>query len=166
MATEAKVSNELALYAAELRRLLDGLIESIAGLDQAQLNWRPPTPDSNSCYVIATHVLGNLEAWVLGIACGQPIERDRPAEFAAAGPNTRPLANRACELAGEFERALGELRVEALDEQRQPPKTLWGVGTPEPRSTREALMETIEHAAVHIGQIQITRDLARAGAGS
>lgn len=163
MATEAKVSNELALYSNELNRLLDSLIDSIGGLDEVQLNWRPPAPDSNSCYVIATHVLGNLEAWVLGIACGQPIERDRPAEFAAAGPTVAPIAARARKLAGEFERALGELRVEALDEQRQPPKTLWGVGTPEPRSTREALMETIEHAAVHIGQIQITRDLALAG---
>ena len=158
--------NELSLYRNELNRLLDSLIDSIEGLDEAQLNWRPPAPDANSCYVIATHVLGNLEAWVLGIACGRPIERDRPAEFAAAGPTVAPIAARAQELAGEFERALSELPTGALDEQRQPPKTLWGVGTPAPRTTREALMETIEHAAVHIGQIQITRDLARAGAGS
>ena len=160
------MSNELALYSNELHRLLDSLIDSIACMDEAQLNWRPPSPDSNSCYVIATHVLGNLEAWVLGIACGRPIERDRPAEFAATGSTAAPIAARAQELVGEFERALGELPTGALDEQRQPPKTLWGVGTPEPRTTREALMETIEHAAVHIGQIQITRDLALAGVRS
>ena len=160
------MTGELALYAAELNRLLDGLIESIGGLDEAQLIWRPPAPDSNSCYVIATHVLGNLEAWVLGIACGQPIERDRPAEFKATGPNAAPIVTRARDLARRVEEALAALPPAALDEQRQPPKTLWGAGTPEPRTTREALMHVIEHAATHLGQIDITRDLARAGAES
>ena len=154
------MSNELALYSNELHRLLDSLIESIGGMDEAQLNWRPPAPDANSCYVIATHVLGNLEAWVLGIACGQPIERDRPAEFKATGPNAAPIVTRARDLARSVEEALAALPPAALDEQRQPPKTLWGAGPPEPRTTREALMHVIEHAATHLGQIDITRDLA------
>ncbi|MCH8949681.1 MAG: DUF664 domain-containing protein, partial [Chloroflexi bacterium] len=64
---------EISLYAAELHRLLDKIAASVEGLEEAQLNWRPPLPGANSRYVLVTHVLGNLEAWVLGIACGQAI---------------------------------------------------------------------------------------------
>lgn len=160
------MTGELALYEAQLKHLLDRLCVAIEGLDGVQLNWRPPAPDANSVYVIAAHVLGNAEAWVLGIACGQPIERDRPAEFAAAGTDAAPLIARARDLARRFEEALGALPPQALDEVRQPSPTLWGEGTPRPVTVREALMEVIEHAAIHIGQIHITRDLALASARS
>src|SRR3990170_727275 len=97
---------ELALYAAHLERSLDRLCSTIDGLSEAQLNWKPPAPEANSIYVIATHVLGNAEAWVLGIACGQPIDRDRPAEFRAAGPDAAPIVARARDLTRQIEEAL------------------------------------------------------------
>ncbi len=153
---------ETSLYAAELRRLLDKIAASIEGLEDAQLNWRPPLPGANSRYVLVAHVLGNLEAWVLGIACGQAIDRDRPAEFAASGPDAGALVERARALCRLFDEALAALAENALDEQREPSKLHWGEGSPEPRTVREALMETIEHAAVHIGHIHLTRDMAEA----
>ncbi|MDP3768399.1 MAG: DinB family protein [Dehalococcoidia bacterium] len=157
------MTGEVVLYSSELKRLLARLRSSVEGLDETQLNWRPPAPDANSIYVIAAHIMGNLEAWVLGIACGQPIERDRPAEFAAGGPDAHPILARAQELERRFEEALSALSSDGLGETREPPKSLWGVGSPEPVSVREALMHTIEHAAMHLGQIEITRDMALAG---
>ncbi len=153
---------EISLYAAELRRLLDKLAASVEGLEEAQLNWRPPLPGANSRYVLVAHVLGNLEAWVLGIACGQAIDRDRPAEFAASGPDAGALIERARTLGRRFDEALAALPEDAPDEQRDPSKLHWGEGAPKPRTVREALMETIEHAAVHIGHIHLTRDMAEA----
>ncbi len=154
--------SELTVYATKLTDLLEALADAIEGLDEAQLNWRPPAPDMNSIYVIATHILGNAEAWVLGIACGQPIKRDRPAEFRAAGANAGPLVARARELARRIDDALAALPVSALDEGREPPAALRGVGPPQPLTARQAVMIAIEHAARHLGQIDITRDLALA----
>ncbi len=157
------MTGELPLYGSELRQLLDRLCATVEGLDEAQLNWRPPTSDSNSVYVIGAHILGNLEAWVLGIACEQPIERDRPAEFRAAGPDAAPLIARAGDLARRFEDALGALAPAALDDVREPSASLRGVGPAEPLTVRGALMVTIQHAATHLGQLDITRDWAHLG---
>ena len=153
---------EISLYAAELHRLLDKIAASIEGLEEAQLNWRPPLPGANSRYVLVTHVLGNLEAWVLGIACGQAIDRDRPAEFTSSGPDAGALIERARALGRRFDKALAALPEDALGVRKTPSKALWGEGAPEQRTVREALMHAIEHAAVHIGHIHLTRDMAEA----
>ncbi|MGB2695788.1 MAG: DinB family protein [Dehalococcoidia bacterium] len=156
------MNGEVTLYANEIERLLDRLCRSIEGLDETQLNWRPPAPETNSVFVIATHLLGNMEAWVLGIVAGQPIVRDRPAEFASLGPTAAPIIARARELGDSFASAMNSLPSGRLDEVQTPPEALWGAGAPAPRSGREALMHTIEHAAMHLGQIDITLDLIRA----
>lgn len=160
------MTNETANYSRRLRSLLDRLCAALEGFDEAQLNWRPPVSNANSMYVIGAHVLGNAEAWVLGIACGQAIKRDRPGEFAASGPAAEPLIARARELAGRIEEALSALPPEALEEVRQPSQSLYGEGTPRSVTVREALVETIDHAATHLGQIEVTRDLALAGGRS
>lgn len=154
-------SPELALYASELQRLLRRLSEAVGELDGDALNWRPQAPDTNSAYVIVTHTLGNLEAWVLGIACGQPIERDRPAEFVSSGADGAALVATARDLAQRFEEALRTLPPDALDEVREPTQSHWGVGITEPVSVRQALMHAIEHAATHAGHLDVTLDLAR-----
>src|ERR1700675_3666601 len=100
------MNSELEQYMKELRRLFDKLCQSIEGLSEQQLNWHPPAPDANSIYVIATHTLGNARAWILGIACGQPIERDRQAEFRASGADAAPLAVAARALLAEMEQGL------------------------------------------------------------
>ena len=157
------MTGELDLYLSELKRILAKLREAIEGLDEAQLNWRPSTPEANSVYVIAAHILGNIEAWVLGIAGGQPIERDRPAEFRAEGPEAAPLVARAHQLESQIDQALASLAPATLEQQREPSQSLWGEGAPRPVTVRAALMHAIEHAATHLGHIDVVRDLALAG---
>ena len=158
------MTSELALYVARLKHLLERLSSSIEGLDTPQLNWRPSAPDANSVYVIATHIMGNLEAWVLGIACRQDVTRDRPTEFAAKGPDAAPLIARANELGRRFEEALSGLSEDAPGQIREPAQSHWGIDPTHPVAVREALMRTIDHAATHLGQIDITKDLAREAA--
>ena len=155
---------QLSLYLTELQRQLDKLCEAIEGLSPEQLNWRPPVENSNSCFVIATHTLGNVRGWVLGICCGQPIDRDRAAEFASSGADAAPLIERARALGREIEAAFATLPVESLDELREARQNLWGAGTTRPVTGREAILHALKHAANHIGHMEITRDLARAGA--
>ncbi len=155
---------ELTLYAAQLQTLIDRVCQAVEELGGAQLNWRPPVAEANSVYVIATHTLGNAEAWVLGIACGQPIERDRPAEFRSSGADAAPIVARARDLQRRFDDALRALPDSALDELRDAPPYLWGAGEARQVSAREALIHVIEHASNHLGHIDLTRDLALANA--
>ena len=40
-------------------------MQSLEGLTETQLNWRPAAPDTNRLYGITTHVLGNAEENIL-----------------------------------------------------------------------------------------------------
>lgn len=151
---------EIGTYSQQIRLLLFSISACLDGLGDAQLNWRPPIEGANSAYVITTHTLGNARAWVLGIACGRAIERDRPAEFRASGGDTRELVGSARDLAGEIGGALAALSPRDLDRRLVPPRSLWGEGEPHEISVREALLHVVEHASIHLGQLQITRDWA------
>jgi uncharacterized damage-inducible protein DinB len=154
------IAGETAAYISQLRSLLDRLCETVQGLDEAQLNRRPPIDGANSVYVIATHTLGNARAWVLGIACGQPMERDRPAEFRASGRDALALLAEAQRLSDEIAAALSALSPSDLEQRLVPPRSLWGEGDPHEVSRREAVLHVIEHASIHLGHLQMTRDWA------
>jgi uncharacterized damage-inducible protein DinB len=151
---------EIEGYRRQIQSLLKRVCACLQGLSEAQLNWRPPMPGANSVYVIAVHTLGNAQAWVLGIACGWPIERDRPAEFRASGPNAADLMAQARRLSDDIDAALTALAPSALDQRLRPPQSLFGEGELMEISVREALLHVVEHASLHLGQLQITRDLA------
>ena len=151
---------EIDGYRRQIQSLLGRVCACLQGLSEAQLNWRPPMPGANSAYVIAVHTLGNAQAWVLGIACGWPIERDRPAEFRASGPDAADLTAQARRLSDDIDAALAALAPSALDQRLLPPQSLFGEGELIEISVREALLHVVEHASLHLGQLQITRDLA------
>jgi hypothetical protein len=47
-----------------------------------------------------------------------------------------------------------------------PGHQMWGTGRPREISRREALVESIRHAAIHLGELRLTRSLAVAPARS
>lgn len=151
---------EIEGYSRHIRSLLERVCAGLQGLSEAQLNWRPPIDGANSAYVIAAHTLGNARAWVLGIACGQPLGRDRPAEFRASGRVAAELVAAGRQLSGEIEGALAALSASGLERRLLPARDLWGEGEPSEISVRQALIAVVEHASIHLGQMQITRDLA------
>jgi hypothetical protein len=150
---------EAQVYSRYIRKQIASIDEIMAGMSEAQLNWKPPLPGGNSVFVIATHVLGNARAWVLGIACGKRVQRDRPAEFAASGP-CADFHRSADALCAEIESSLAALEAGRLDVRLRPPQELWGAGEPQEMSVREALADVLEHASIHLGHVQLTRDLA------
>lgn len=150
---------EVDAYSQQIRSLLARVCACLEGLSESQLNRRPPIEGANSAYIIAAHTLGNARTWVLGVACGQPIGRDRPAEFRAAGSYAE-LATATRKLSAEIEAALVALAPSALDRRFVPSQELWGEGEPYEISVRQALIEVVEHASIHLGQLHITRDLA------
>jgi uncharacterized damage-inducible protein DinB len=154
------MDSEIQALSGQIRSTLRRVSASLDGLTDAQLNWRPPIEGANSVYAIAAHTIGNARAWVLGIACGYPMGRDRPGEFASSGPSASALQADAARLSDEIEAGLSALTTSKLDRRLVPATILWGEGEPNEISVRDALLHVIEHAALHLGQIQITRDLA------
>jgi uncharacterized damage-inducible protein DinB len=159
------VEAEVAVYAHQLRSIVDRLLAAVEPLSEDELNRAPPIEGANSPYVLVAHVLGNLRAWVLGIACGRPLGRDRPGEFASSGPYGA-LAAAARELFAEADAALESLTADDLARRLAPSQELWGEGPPYELSVRQVFIEAIEHAAVHLGELHVTLDLARMGTAS
>ena len=151
---------EIAAYDASIRTHLEGAVACLDGLTESQLNWRPAIDGANSAYALAAHTLGSARAWVLGIACGRDVGRDRPAEFRATGADATRLRNDLAELSREITGALAALDPAQLDRRLVPAQELWGESAPHEISVRDALMRVVEHASLHVGHLQMTRDLA------
>lgn len=152
---------ELAAFRDSIDRRLREICDALDGLTPAQLNYRPDIDGANSAWVLATHTLGNARAWILGIACQQDARRDRPAEFASSGEDAAAFRRDAAAFSAQMTAALERLSPGDLDRRGVPPRELWGEGSPREISAREALLQVVEHASLHLGHLHVTRDLAR-----
>lgn len=148
-----------------LHAKIDEILAALEGLTEDELNSAPAVPGANSPFVIATHVLGNMQAFVLGITCGQDLRRDRAAEFRSRG-RAEELRAAARGLAREIEDALGRLDSATLDDRFLPAQELCGEGETHEITRREGLLHPLEHAAIHLGQILLTVDLIKGQPGA
>ncbi|HEX5505757.1 MAG TPA: DinB family protein [Thermomicrobiales bacterium] len=151
-------SAEIATCWRYIASSLDRLVGVVQGLDAADLQWRPPAPETNSLAALATHTLGNAEENLLGVLCGRPVRRDRDAEFAASAPSAAELAARWADLRARLETALAALPAAELAREREHPRrgAITGLAV---------LLVVARHAAEHLGQAALTRDLLRAARG-
>lgn len=155
-------SPELAAYLASIEKRFDLVAACIDGLSPDELNWRPPAADANSTWALAAHIAGNARAWICGIAAGSVIARDRAGEFAAAGDDPAALRRHIETIRAEVRGALEAIDPARLGVRLVPDAALWGEGAPREISVRDAILQVIEHASLHIGAMQLTRDLASA----
>jgi hypothetical protein len=151
---------EAAAYARELTWVLGQLCVALRGLTPAQLAWRPDTGRANSAQTIVTHVLGATRVYALGFGCGQTITRDRDEEFAASTMERDVLIVHLEALATEVDAAIAGLTATDMERRLLPRRELWGTGEIHEISARDALVESIRHAALHLGELRLTRDLA------
>jgi hypothetical protein len=148
--TEGQLYHELIVGTVER------IFAALAGLSGDELNWTPPAPETNSLYVLATHMLGVLQENVVYLLGGQSLVRDREAEFAASGVSADDLQaqweQRKVEAAAVFAR----LDSVALDREYTRPRS------GQVLSGRWLLLHTAIHAGEHAGHAELTRDLLRA----
>jgi len=156
---------ELDTYARHLRWILDQVVVSLKGLTPAQLNWRP-SKEANSAYAIVNHLIESTRVYALGFGCGLPVERDRRAEFSGVGEDVGALIARVGQFEAELLAALAAVVPTVLDERSTPSEELWGVGEPHEIARRDALVESIRHGGIHLGELRLTRDLAVQHAGA
>jgi hypothetical protein len=159
---DTPLNADVETYSYYIRKQIESIRDCLRELDDEQINRVPDVPGANSAFVIGTHVLGNARAWVLGIACGQALTRERAAEFASSG--TFADFDRAAKgICAEIEEALKGLDPSTLDRRFKPPSELWGAGEVQELSARIALADVLEHASMHLGHLQVTRDLLERG---
>ena len=148
------MSREVDSFRRFIFSTIDDLVQSLEGLSEPQLNWRPAAADTNSLYAIVTHVLGNAEENVLQTVCGLAVSRSRVAELAARGTTWEPVRDHWRELRARMETALAALPAGELDRERPHPRRGMLTG-------REVLLVVARHAAEHWGEAQLTRSLMR-----
>ncbi|HKE75239.1 MAG TPA: DUF664 domain-containing protein [Acidimicrobiales bacterium] len=136
---------------------LAGMAAIVTELGDELANRRPDLPGANSPYAILTHCLGVIEWWAGHAVAGRVVERDRDAEFRAAGP--------VAALATRVEEARRRLRADVATLDSAAPLRgtdgLWpeDADLPIARTQGGALFHIYEELAQHRGQMEGGRDL-------
>jgi hypothetical protein len=151
----AASSAEPLLFWRFIASSLDRLVACLDGLSAEDVNWRPPAPEANSLAALAMHTLGNAEENILETLGGRAVGRDRESEFVTDGVSAEDIAARWQALRGRLEQVLAKLPAGALDVEYPHPRRGGVTG-------RAILIVVARHAAEHLGQAELTRDLLRA----
>lgn len=131
---------------------VERILATCDGLDEAGINWKPGGTDTNSIYVLATHVMGNVRQNALAILGGQEDQRDRDAEFVAMGNSALELLEQWADLKPRVIDALGTIGIAELTREFPHPRrgTMTGL---------DVLMLAATHAGEHAGQAELIRSL-------
>lgn len=148
-------SPEVELFITRSLRECDRILAALEGLSCEQANWRP-VEGANSIAVLATHMPANIREVLLGVVMGQPVVRDREAEFESGDRDPEALQSSWVALRTEVIAAFEPLPSAALDDLREHPRR---GAIP----VREILLVVARHAAEHAGQAELTRQLVLAG---
>ena len=130
----------------------NGILQAIEDLPPDALDW-VPGQDMNSIAVLLAHITGSVRYWIGDIAAHEPSNRDRAAEFRVHGVDADVFRKR---LSDNLEYSRNVLKKMSLEDLRS--------ARVSPNNEREytvawALLHALEHATLHLGQIQITRQL-------
>ncbi len=130
----------------------NGILQALEGLPPAALDW-VPGQDMNSISVLLAHITGSERYWIGDIAAQEPSNRDRDAEFRVHGVEADVFRKRLSDNLEYARNVLEKMSLQELESVRVSPS-----------NGREftvawALIHALEHASLHLGQIQITRQL-------
>lgn len=146
---------EIENYRSALQDLRGQVKALLEGIPPEALDWRPIEGEgelaTNSLAAMAVHLAGSEAFWMKEIVSGQPVQRDRNAEFLARGMTADGLKEGLENSANATEEILSSLTVRELDESRSfRERTV---------TVRWAILHVIEHIATHVGHMQLTRQL-------
>ena len=139
-------------YINLLQERHNDILEALEGLPPAALDWTPGN-DMNSISVLVFHLTGAERYWIGDIAAQDPTERDRDAEFRVRDVGMDVLKKR---LANNLEYArntLSKFTIQDLETTRVSARDVRTF------TVAWALLHALEHTTLHLGQIQITRQL-------
>ncbi len=139
-------------YIDRLEVLHTDIRRTIEGLSREALDWSPG-PDMNSLAVLAAHTAGAERYWVGDVAGQDASGRDRDAEFRTKGLDVDALTTRLNAALEHSRRVLENLTVADIDARRISPRD------GKEYTVAWALMHALEHTAIHLGHMQIVRQM-------
>jgi len=146
---------EIQGYLTTMKEILDQMKSLLEGLPQEALDWRPIEGEgelaTNSLAVMAAHLAGSGTYLIKEVIGRQPVQRDREAEFATRGVNASTLKARLDAAAKIIEQVLSPLTAGQMEEDRK--------YRDRTATVRWIILHVIEHTALHLGHMQLTRQL-------
>ncbi len=139
-------------YLAQLADRHADIEQALDGLPPEALDWTPGA-EMNSLAVLVTHTAGAERYWIGDVAAGRPSSRDRDAEFRVRGIEPGALLGKLRDNLAFARQALEPLTLGDLEATRTSGRDGSEV------TVFRALSHALEHAALHAGQIQLTRQL-------
>lgn len=144
--------NTLQACHTDIHNALDGLPPEV-------LDW-VPGQNMNSISVLIFHLTGAERFWIGDVAMQETSNRERDAEFRVANVGMDTLKKRLDDSLSYARAALEKLTLQDLEAPRI-----------SPRDGREftvgwSLLHALEHAALHLGHIEIVRQLWKQKAGN
>ncbi len=139
-------------YLNRLEAMHSAVKESIAGLSPEVLAW-VPGPEMNSFAVLVTHLAGSERFWIGDMAGQDDSGRVRSEEFAVTGLAEADLVKRLDESLAHSHQVLANLLLTDLDKvyessvHRDSFRVSW------------SLLHNLEHVALHVGHMQIMRQM-------
>jgi uncharacterized damage-inducible protein DinB len=141
-----------AAYLDRLEELHRDINSAVAGLPAEALNWSPG-PEMNSLAVLAAHTAGAERYWIGDMIARDDSRRDRAAEFRVQVGSAQALIDELNAALAHSRGVLEQLTLAALDEKRRSPRDGDEV------TVAWALTHALEHTAIHVGHMQIIRQL-------
>lgn len=139
-------------FCDRLNDLHKDMEKAIAGLSVDALDWIPGD-EMNSLCVLVVHTCGAERYWIGEMGGGDPAGRNRDDEFAAKGYDEAALKQMIADTHEHSCRTLESLSLDDLVLQRN-----WPVRNI-PLTVAWSILHALEHTGLHLGHMQITRQL-------
>jgi len=125
---------------------------AIKGLSQDALDWKP-NPSMNSICVLINHLVGAERYWIGDFIMKEPSGRDRNQEFQTNGFDSYELSQMLDDGLAYIQNSLGDLTVQELEDIQIMP------GGGQKYTSGWAILHVLEHIALHLGHIEVTRHM-------
>jgi len=143
-------------YLERLTALHRGCLKAIEGLSIEALDWIPvqnPTSEMNSINVLITHLIGAERYWIGDVAIGDVSGRVRDEEFQVHELSADQLSQNIEDATHYAQTAMENLSLDDLLKEGKSPRDGRNF------TVAWALLHALEHTAIHLGHIQLTRQL-------
>lgn len=146
------LSSFYAEYWQKTSQLVEQFKQLLSGLPVQALDWSP-APQVNSLAVLAVHTAGAYRYWLLDVIAGITSGRDREAEFSTSSLEVPAIQQRLDQILDLISQVVHPLELEDLNSIRMSQRDgkEYTVG--------RVLLHVYEHAALHLGHAQLTRQL-------
>ena len=140
------------VYLNNLQEYHDEIRTELKGLPPEALDWTPG-PEINSLIILVIHLIGAERYWIGDVIAGEPSGRDREAEFKVKGLSEQELIQRLSNNEVFIQKALEPLALHQLEEERTSSRDGRSV------TIGWVLCHVLKHTALHLGHMEITRQL-------